>query len=113
MSEFQEAHGENWAGVAPHTGLHLLAKAMESTGSTEPSRVGPVLAGLGLSALHGPVQMRRDDHQLQTGLWLSRWQPVKTAADVKPGNPGFAFAPVAFVPAERLAQPSTCSMQRL
>lgn len=112
MQEFHDAHGENWAGVAPHTGLHLLAKAMESTGSTEPSRVGPVLAGLGLAALHGPVQMRRDDHQLQTGLWLSRWQAVKPATDVNPDNRGFAFAPVAFVPAERLAQPSTCSMQR-
>ena len=27
-------------------------------------------------------------------------------------NNGFAFAPVAFVPAERVAQPSTCAMQR-
>ena len=112
MREFKEEHGENWVGVAPHTGLSLLAKAMQSTGSTEPSRVGPVLAGLGLVALTGPVQMRRDDHQLQTGLWLSRWQAVTPAADVDLDNNGFAFAPVAFVPAERVAQPSTCAMQR-
>ena len=112
MREFQDAHGENWSGVAPHTGLHLLAKAMQSTGSTEPSRVGPVLAGLGLAALSGPVQMRRDDHQLQTGLWVSRWKAVRTGADVDLNHSGFAFAPVAFVPAERVSQPTTCTMQR-
>jgi branched-chain amino acid transport system substrate-binding protein len=112
MREFQDAHGENLVGVAPHTGLHLLAKAMQSTGSTEPSRVGPVLAGLGLAALSGPVQMRRDDHQLQTGLWLSRWQAVTLAGDPGLHNSGFAFAPVSFVPAERVAQPTICNMQR-
>ena len=37
MREFKEEHGENWVGVAPHTGLSLLTKAMQSTGSTEPS----------------------------------------------------------------------------
>lgn len=112
MREYQESQGEIWAAVAPHTGLHLLAKAMQSTGSTEPSRVGPVLAGLGLAALHGPVQMRRDDHQLQTGLWLSRWQSVTPVGDSGRDMSGFGFAPVSFWPAERVSQPTTCVMQR-
>ena len=112
MREFKKQHGEDFVSVAPHTGLRLLAAAMANTGTTAPDRVRAAMAGLALEGLHGPVEMRRDDHQLQTGLWLSRWQTVSDTHDLGLAKTGHVFAPVAFLPAQRVSRPSSCQMQR-
>jgi len=112
MKAFQAQHGEDFYSLATHTGLNLLSQAMEQAQSTEPAKVLPVLRGLQWRGFDGPLQMRADDHQLQTGLWLSRWQSISGVGDPGLANTGHTFAPVAYVPAQRVSRPTTCVMQR-
>lgn len=111
MREFKARHGEDFVNVAPHTGLKLLAAAMANSASTDQAQVRAALAGLNMVGLHGPVEMRRDDHQLQTGLWVSRWQAATQPIGAGLAQTGHVFAPVAYVAAERVSRPSQCQMQ--
>jgi branched-chain amino acid transport system substrate-binding protein len=112
MKAFRAQHGEDFYSLATHTGLNLLSEAMTRAQSTEPAKVLPVLRGLQWPGFDGPLQMRPDDHQLQTGLWLSRWQKTQRADEPGLANTGHTFAPVAYVPAPRVSRPTTCVMQR-
>lgn len=110
MREFQAQHGDDFVSLSTDTGLKLLASAMAVANSTDPAKVRMVMAGLNVESLLGPIHMRRDDNQLQTGLWLSRWQSVEQASDTGLARSGFNFAPVTFVPAQRVSRPSSCQM---
>ncbi len=111
MKAFQTQHGEDFYSLATHTGLNLLSEAMARAQSTEPAKVLPVLRGLQWSGFDGPLQMRPDDHQLQIGLWLSRWQKTQHTNDLALAKTGHTFAPVAYLPASRVSRPTTCVMQ--
>jgi branched-chain amino acid transport system substrate-binding protein len=111
MKAFQAQHGEDFYSLATHTGLNLLSQAMTRAQSTEPAKVLPVLRGLQWQGFDGPLQMRPDDHQLQIGLWLSRWQKSAQPNDLGLANTGHAFVPVAYLPASRVSRPTTCVMQ--
>jgi len=109
MRGFRQAHGQDFYSLATHTGLNLLASAMKEANSTEPVRVRTALSGLRVSGLQGQVSLRARDHQLQTGLWLSKWQLAASPDKALVGT-DHTFAPVAFVPAERLSTPTVCAM---
>jgi branched-chain amino acid transport system substrate-binding protein len=112
MKAFQTDQGEDFYSLATHTGLRLLSHAMAQAQSTDPAKVWPVLKGLSWDGFDGPMHMRSDDHQLQTGLWLSRWQASPRAGDPGLSNTGHTFAPVAYLPGPLVSRPTTCVMQR-
>jgi branched-chain amino acid transport system substrate-binding protein len=54
-----------WYGpAAENVALQLLDTAADKAGSTDPSKVGPAMAGMSISSIQGPVQMRAQDHLL-------------------------------------------------
>lgn len=65
--EYEEKYGEgatNWA-VQAYIGVHLLAKAIEEAGSTDPDEVAAALKGLTFEGSPwGDVQLRESDHTL-------------------------------------------------
>ena len=57
--------------------------------------------------------MRAEDHQLQTGLVVARWERVSPQNPRGAEGTGYTFAPVRFFDAAQLASPSRCQMPRL
>lgn len=110
MQGFRAEYDDDFYSLATHTGLNFLATAITRAGSTEPVSVASLLSGMSVDGFDGPQSIRADDHQLQTGLWLSRWQSVGEPGVSGLAQTGFGFAPVAFLPAERVSRPTTCRM---
>ena len=50
--------------------------------------------------------MRSEDHQLQLGQFISRWQPVDAVYPVGAEGTGHTFAPLQYIAAPVLSQPS-------
>lgn len=109
---FRRRHGEDLVVYAAYDGMVMLSQAMAFTGSTDPRLVAPRLSGMIFPGFNGPVQVRADDHQLQKGLYISRWQPVDQRYPRDAEGTGYTFAPVRFIPGADLATPVRCQMQR-
>ncbi|MEZ5645198.1 MAG: ABC transporter substrate-binding protein [Burkholderiaceae bacterium] len=109
---FRQEYGEDLVVYAAYDGMVMLTQAMAFTGSTEPRVVAPRLSGMVFPGFNGPVQLRADDHQLQKGLYISRWQPVDERNPRDAEGTGFTFAPLHYIPGADLATPVRCQMHR-
>lgn len=90
-----------------------LSHAMAAAKSTDPVKVAHAFEGLKFKGHNGDTdEMRASDHQLQQGLWISKWQKVdaKDAYDVE--HTGYTFAPVKYLPADVVSTPTSCRMKR-
>lgn len=109
---FRQRYGEDLVVYAAYDGMVMLTQAMAFTGSTDPRDVAPRLSGMVFPGFNGPVHLRADDHQLQKGLYISRWQPVDRQHPRDAEGTGYTFAPVKFIPGSSLSTPVRCQMQR-
>ncbi len=111
-SGFRQRFGEELVTYAAYDGMVMLTQAMAYSGSTDPRDVAARLSGMVFPGFNGPVQLRADDHQLQKGLYISRWQPVDARYPLDLEGTGYTFAPVQYVSGADLATPVRCQMQR-
>jgi branched-chain amino acid transport system substrate-binding protein len=109
---FRQKHGEDLNILASYDGIEMLTHAMLHVGSTDPARVAPRLSGMIFRGFSGPVHLRADDHQLQKGLYISRWQKVSPNHPRSAEDTGYTFAPVQFWEAAALSNETRCQMQR-
>jgi branched-chain amino acid transport system substrate-binding protein len=109
---FRERFGEDHVVSASHDGLLMLGQAMARAHSTDPLAVARQLSGLRFEGTNGPVTLRADDHQLQAGLFVSRWQTIDTRFPRAAEGGDHTFAPVMGFDAAQLERPSGCQMQR-
>ncbi|TNF60666.1 MAG: branched-chain amino acid ABC transporter substrate-binding protein [Burkholderiales bacterium] len=109
---FRERYGEDLVVYAAYDGMVMLSQAIAFTGSLDPRDLAGRLSGMVFPGFSGPVQMRADDHQLQKGLYISRWQPVDAHYPRDAEGTGFTFAPLKFISGADLATPVRCQMQR-
>ena len=89
-----------------------LSNAMAKAGSTDPVKVAATLEGMKFASFNGEVEMRKSDHQLQQGLWITRWQKADAKNPYSPENTGYTLAPVKFYEAYVASTPTTCQMKR-
>ena len=111
-SAFQKRYGEDLVVLASYDGLEMLGQAMKHVGSTDAARVAARLSGMIFQGFNGPVQMRADDHQLQKGIYISRWQKVDAAFPKGAEGTDHTFVPVQFLPGSEITGSSRCHMQR-
>ncbi|MDP2164306.1 MAG: branched-chain amino acid ABC transporter substrate-binding protein [Hydrogenophaga sp.] len=109
---FRQRYGEDMAVYASYDGIEMLAQAMAHVGSTDPARVAPRLSGMIFKGFNGPVHLRADDHQLQKGQYISRWQKVDARHPRGAENTAYTFAPVKFLHGAELSSPVRCQMAR-
>ncbi|WP_319004796.1 branched-chain amino acid ABC transporter substrate-binding protein [Hydrogenophaga taeniospiralis] len=109
---FRQRYGEDLTVYAAYDGIEMLAHAMAHVRSTEPARVAARLSGMIFRGFSGPVQLRADDHQLQKGIYISRWQKVDPRHPRSAEDTGYTFAPVQYFEGAGLTGPSRCQMQR-
>lgn len=111
-SAFQKRYGEDLVVLASYDGLEMLGQAMQRIGSTDAARVAARLSGMIFQGFNGPVQMRADDHQLQKGVYISRWQKVDAAFPKGAEGTDHTFVPVQFLPGSEITGSTSCHMQR-
>lgn len=111
-SAFRKRYGEDLVVLASYDGLEMLGLAMMHTNSTDPARVAPRLSGMIFQGFNGPVQMRADDHQLQKGVYVSRWQKADAAFPKGAEGTDHTFAPIQFFPGSEVTGSTSCQMQR-
>lgn len=109
---FRQTTGEDLVVYAAYDGIAMLLHAMSHTGSTDPTRLAARLGGMLFRGFDGPVQIRADDHQLQKGVYLSRWERVSRAYPVGAEGTGYTFAPVRYFEAAEISSIPACHMQR-
>ena len=85
--------------------VEMWAAAMKQADSSEPSKVGAVLASMKWTGPLGEVQMREDNHQLLQPMYLSVLEPAMkfTFPENKLG-----FKTVSRLEAEATRLPTTC-----
>jgi len=112
MNEFKKRFNEDLYTTSPYTVYAMLAEAFVRTKSTEPVKVAAALEGMKFKSFNGDVEMRKADHQLQQGLWITRWQKADAKNPYSPENTGYTLAPVKYYEAYVASTPTTCQMKR-
>lgn len=109
---FRARHGEDFVVSSSHDGVVMLRDAMARAGSIEPLPVARALSGMRFEGANGPVTLRAEDHQLQAGLFVSRWQKTDARFPLEAEATGHTFAPVMAINAAQIGRASACQMDR-
>ncbi len=109
---FEKKYGEDFVIYAAYDGIAMLRHAMWVAQTTDSAQIAARLSGMIFSGFNGPVQLRADDHQLQKGVYIARWQKVSAAYPRDAEGTGHTFAPVRYFDPWSNPVPAHCNMQR-
>ena len=112
QTEFKKKFDDDWYTGATYNGIALLAEAMAKAKSVDPVKVAAVMGGLKFAGFQGEVEMRKSDHQLQQGLYISEWRKADAKNPYSVENTGFNFQQVKAIPAYVASTPTSCQMKR-
>ena len=112
MNEYKAKFNDDWYTGSTYHLFALLSEAMAKAKSTDPVKVAPALEGLRVKSFNGEVEMRKTDHQLQQGLYISAWQKTDAKYAYSVENTGYTFAPVKAYDAYVASTPTSCQMKR-
>ncbi|MGY8903912.1 MAG: branched-chain amino acid ABC transporter substrate-binding protein [Burkholderiales bacterium] len=90
----------------------LLTEAAAKAKSTDPMKVAAAMEGLSFKGFNGDSQIRKSDHQMQQGLFISKWQKVDAKNKYSVENTGYTFAPVKYLEPYISSTPTSCQMKR-
>ena len=110
--EFKAKFNEDFYTFSIYNGVVMLSEAINKAKSTDPMKVAAALEGLSFKGFNGDSQMRKSDHQLQQGLFISKWQKVDAKNNYSVENTGYTFAPVKYIDAYIASTPTSCDMKR-
>ena len=112
MNEFKKKYNDDFYTFSIYNGVVLLSEAMNKAKSTDPMKVATAMEGLSFKGFNGDTQMRKSDHQLQQGLFISKWQKVDAKNSYRVENTGYTFAPVKYLDTYISSTPTSCQMKR-
>ena len=112
MRDFKKKYNDDFYTFSIYNGVVLLADAMAKAKSIDPIKVAYAMEGLSFKGFNGDSQMRKSDHQLQQGLFISKWQKVDTKNNYSLENTGYTFAPVKYIDAYIASTATSCQMKR-
>jgi branched-chain amino acid transport system substrate-binding protein len=112
MKEFKQKYNDDFYTFAIYNGVVLLSEAMSKAKSIDPMKVAAAMEGLSFKGFNGDSQMRKSDHQLQQGLFISKWQKVDAKNSYSVENTGYTFAPVKYIEGYVASTPTSCDMKR-
>ena len=110
--EYQKKYGDDFYTFSIYNGIKLLSAGMAKAKSTDPVKVAAAMEGLRFEGFNGESEMRKSDHQLQQGLYISKWQKVDKKNPYSVEKTGYTFAPVKYIEAYVASTPTSCQMQR-
>ena len=112
MAEFKKKMNEDLTQSSIYHVFALLDAAFVKTGGTDPVKVAAALEGMKLKSFNGEVEMRKTDHQLQQGLYITRWEKAGGKNPYDAENTGYTFAPVKYYEPYVASTPTSCQMKR-
>jgi len=113
MDEFKRRFNDDLYTMEPFHAFALLSAAMQRAAAVDPVRVAAAMSGLRFRSFNGEVEMRRADHQLQQGLFVSVWRRAGPPPnDYSVENTGFNFQPVRAFEPYVASTPTSCQMRR-
>lgn len=112
MKEFKQKYNDDFYTFSIYNGVVLLSEAMSKAKSTDPMKVAAAMEGLSFKGFNGDSQMRKSDHQMQQGLFVSKWQKVDAKNSYSVENTGYTFAPVKYIDGYIASTPTSCEMKR-
>ena len=107
----QKFNDDMYTGAVYHA-FSMLTEAFAKTKSTDPVKVAATLEGMKFKSFNGEVEMRKTDHQLQQGLFVSRWEKTGGKYTIDSENTGHTFVPVKYYEPYVASTPTSCQMKR-
>ena len=112
QTDFKKKFDDDWYTAATYNGVALLAEGMAKAKSVDPVKVAAALGGIKFQGFQGEVEMRKSDHQMQQGLYISEWRKANAKNPYSVENTGFNFQEVKAIPAYVASTPTSCQMKR-
>lgn len=109
---FKAKFKEDFYTFSVYNVLVAMSNAIAKAKSTDPVKVAAALEGLKFNGFNGDSEMRKTDHQLQQGLWISKWQKVDAKNKYSVEDTGYTFAPVKYLEPYVASTPTSCQMKR-
>lgn len=110
--EYKKRFNDDMYTTSLYTVLLSMTEAMAKAKSTDVMKVAATLEGMNFTSYNGDVQLRKADHQMQQGLYITRWEKASAKYPYSPENTGYTLAPVKFYDAYVASTPTTCQMKR-
>ena len=111
-SDFQKKFNDDFYTFSIYNGIVLLGEGMAKAKSMDPVKVAEAMSGIEIKGFNGDSSMRKSDHQMQQGLYISKWQKVDAKNTYSVEKTGFTFAPVKYIEAYVASTPTSCQMKR-
>lgn len=112
QDQFKARFNDDWYTYATYNGMSMLATAMAKARSTDPVKVAAAMEGLSFPGFNGEVTMRKQDHQLQQGMFITSWEKVDAKNKYDVENTGMTFTTVKTIEPYVASTPTSCQMQR-
>ncbi|MBU1444284.1 MAG: ABC transporter substrate-binding protein, partial [Gammaproteobacteria bacterium] len=112
MRDYQQKFGDDFYTFSIYNGLVLMSNAMAKAKSTDPVKVAAAMEGLKFKGFNGESEIRKTDHQMQQGMWISKWQKVDAKNSYNVEKTGYTFAPVKYLESYIASTPTSCQMKR-
>jgi len=109
---FKEKQGEDFAVYAAFDAIAMLYHALTHAATTNPAQIASRLSGVIFPGFNGPVQLLADNHQLQKGVCILRWQKVSATFRRDAEATGHTFAPLRYFDPWSIRVSARCDMQR-
>jgi branched-chain amino acid transport system substrate-binding protein len=111
-TEFNKRFKEDLYTLDIYTVLTMLSEAFVKAKSTDPVKVAAALEGMYTKSFNGEVQMRKSDHQLQQGLYVTRWEKTSDKYPISSEGTGYTFVPLKYYDPYVSSTPTSCQMKR-
>ncbi len=109
---FKAKFNDDYYTLAVHHAFNILSTAMAKAKSTDPVKVAAAMEGLKFNSFNGEVEMRKADHQLQQGLFVSVWKKADAKHPYSVENTGYNFQTVKYYEPYVASTPTSCAMKR-
>ena len=110
--EFRKKFNEDLTmGSLYHT-FALLSEAFAKAKTTDPVKVAATMSGMKFKSFNGEIEMRKTDHQMQQGLFISKWEKAGGKFPIDAEGTGYTFVPVKYYEPFVASTPTSCQMKR-
>jgi branched-chain amino acid transport system substrate-binding protein len=110
--DFKKRFNDDLYTSAAYHAYAMLSEAFARAKTTDPKKVAAVMDGMKFKSFNGDVEMRKTDHQMQQGLYLSIWQKAGGKYPIDAENTGYTFVPVKYYEPYVASTPTSCQMKR-
>jgi branched-chain amino acid transport system substrate-binding protein len=111
-NDFKAKFNDDYYTLATYNAFAMLSTAMAQAKTTDPAKVARTMEGLKFKGFNGEVEMRKADHQLQQGLFITVWKKADAKNPYSVENTGYNFQTVKYYEPYVASTPTSCDMKR-